>query len=41
MLQIAAKAGCKLALNPPAVTDMRYAEKSCRVRCIGQADDFA
>lgn len=41
MLQIAAKAGCKLALNPPAVTDMAYAEKSCRVRRIGEADDLA
>ena len=32
--QVAAQAGCRLALNPPAVTDMRYAEKCCQIRRI-------
>lgn len=41
MLQIAAKAGCKLALSPPAVTDMDYADKCCKVRHIGGEGDLA
>lgn len=32
MLSIAANAGCRLARNPPAVTDMNYAAKSCQIR---------
>lgn len=32
--QIATQAGCRLALNPPAVTDMRYSEKCCHARRI-------
>lgn len=34
MLQIAAKAGCRHALNPPSVTDIEYAVKSCQIRRV-------
>lgn len=39
MLQIAAKGGCKYALNPPAVTDLDYAAKSCQVRRAAGVDE--
>jgi hypothetical protein len=39
MLQIAARAGCRLALNPPAVTEIDYAVKCCQIkRIIVEAD---